>query len=185
MALFISVVCGSAAVLLHEGILAVSHTIRILGSGLDSTWYPWVVICAPAAGGLIAGLVLQYLTPQARGSWIPQVKLDLSMRGGVIPYKVTLGKLVATTVAVGSGGSGLAAAFNTPIARVTLIMEEVIGDLNTHHLSYLILAAIGATITTRIFLGDAPLFDVPAYALGHPIELGFTSCWECYQDFSH
>jgi CIC family chloride channel protein len=39
-------------------------------------------------------------------------------------------------------------------------------------LSYLVLAAIGATSTTRIFLGDAPIFDVPAYTLGHPIELG-------------
>jgi CIC family chloride channel protein len=67
--------------------------------------------------------------------------------------------------------SGLAAAFNTPIAGVTFIMEEVIGDLNTRHLSYLILAALGATITTRVFLGDNPTFDVPAYTLGHPIEL--------------
>jgi CIC family chloride channel protein len=97
------------------------------------------------------------------------------MRGGVIPFKVALGKLVTTAVAVGSGGSvgregptvqmcasivsslarwfplttaqlrimvhtacvsGLAAAFNTPIAGVTFIMEEVIGDLNTRHLSY-------------------------------------------------
>jgi CIC family chloride channel protein len=71
-----------------------------------------------------------------------------------------------------AGVSGLAAAFNTPIAGVTFIMEEVIGDLNTRHLSYLIVAAIGATITARLFLGDAPVFDVPAYALGHPIELG-------------
>ena len=58
VALFISVVCGSAAVLLHECILAVSDTLRVFGSGLDSTWYRWVVICAPAVGGLIAGLVL-------------------------------------------------------------------------------------------------------------------------------
>jgi CIC family chloride channel protein len=138
------------------------------------------------------------------------VKLDLAMRGGQIPFKVALGKLVTTAIAVGSGGSvgregptvqmcaslgssiarwfpmttaqlrimvhaacvsGLAAAFNTPIAGVTFIMEEVIGDLNTRHLSYLIVAAIGATITTRIFLGDEPTFDVPAYALGHPVEL--------------
>lgn len=211
VALFISVICGSAAVLLHESILAVTHTLHAFGSHIDPTWYPWFVICTPAAGGLIAGLVLQYLTPQARGSGIPQVKLDLAMRGGAIPFKVALGKLVTTTIAVGSGSSvgregptvqmcasigsslarwfplttaqlrimvhaacvsGLAAAFNTPIAGVTFIMEEVIGDLNTRHLSYLILAAIGATITARIFLGNAPVFDVPAYALGHPIELG-------------
>jgi CIC family chloride channel protein len=211
VALLISVLCGSAAVLLHESIMTLSHAIRALAHHGNASWSPWVVVCTPAVGGLIAGVVLQYLTPQARGSGIPQVKLDLAMRGGIIPFKVALGKLVTTAVAVGSGGSvgregptvqmcasigssfarwfpmttaqlrimvhaacvsGLAAAFNTPIAGVTFIMEEVIGDLNTRHLSYLILAAIGATVTTRIFLGDAPLFDVPAYALGNPIELG-------------
>jgi CIC family chloride channel protein len=211
VALLISVVCGSAAVLLHQVIHVVSHTLHGLRSGLDDTWYPWVVVCTPAAGGLVVGLLLQYVTPQARGSGIPQVKLDLAMRGGQIPFQIALSKLVTTAIAVGSGGSvgregptvqmcaslgsaiarwfpmttaqlrimvhaagvsGLAAAFNTPIAGVTFIMEEVIGDLNTRHLSYLIVAAIGATITARMFLGDAPVFDVPAYALGHPIELG-------------
>src|SRR5687768_6898780 len=81
VAIFISVVCGSAAVLLHESILAVTHALHAFGSHIDPTWYPWFVICTPAAGGLIAGLVLQYITPQARGSGIPQVKLDLAMRG--------------------------------------------------------------------------------------------------------
>ena len=211
VALLISVVCGSAAVLLHQAIHVVSHTLHGLRSGLDDTWYPWMVVCTPAAGGLVVGLLLQYVTPQARGSGIPQVKLDLAMRGGQIPFQVALSKLVTTAIAVGSGGSigregptvqmcaslgsaiarwfpmttaqlrimvhaagvsGLAAAFNTPIAGVTFIMEEVIGDLNTRHLSYLIVAAIGATITARQFLGNEPVFDVPAYALGHPIELG-------------
>jgi hypothetical protein len=37
VALFISVVCGSAAVLLHEGILAVSHAMYMLGSHIDPT----------------------------------------------------------------------------------------------------------------------------------------------------
>ena len=209
-ALLISVICGSAAVLMHQCIHAVAHLAHTLTSGAHGAWHGWVVSLTPALGGLIAGLWLQYITPQARGSGIPQVKLDIAMRGGTIPFKVALGKLVATSIAVGSGGSvgregptvqmcasigsslarwfpmttaqlrimvhaacvsGLAAAFNTPIAGVTFIMEEVIGDLNTRHLSYLVLAAIGATITARIFMGDAPVFDVPTYVLGHPIEL--------------
>jgi CIC family chloride channel protein len=68
--------------------------------------------------------------------------------------------------------SGLAAAFNTPIAGMTFVMEEVIGDLNARHLSYLIVAAVGATIIARLLLGNTPIFDVSAYVLGHPAELG-------------
>ena len=210
VAVFISVVCGGAAVLLHQGIHLVSHLTHTLQSSASGMWHGWLVVCAPAVGGLIAGLLLQYVTPQARGSGIPQVKLDLAMRGGRIPFRVALGKLVTTAIAVGTGGSvgregptvqmcasigssiarwfpmttaqlrimvhaasvaGLAAAFNTPIAGVTFIMEEVIGDLNTRHLSYLILGTIGATITTRALLGNAPVFDVPAYTLSHPSKL--------------
>ena len=210
VAVFISVVCGGAAVLLHQGIHLVSHLTHTLQNSASGMWHGWLVVCAPAVGGLIAGLLLQYVTPQARGSGIPQVKLDLAMRGGRIPFRVALGKLVTTAIAVGTGGSvgregptvqmcasigssiarwfpmttaqlrimvhaasvaGLAAAFNTPIAGVTFIMEEVIGDLNTRHLSYLILGAIGATITTRALLGNAPVFDVPAYTLSHPSKL--------------
>lgn len=210
VAMLISVICGSAAVLLHQSIHFVDHTLSLWGSGIHGIWYTCIVVVTPAAGGLLAGLLLEYVTPQARGSGIPQLKLDLAMRGGVIPFKVALGKLVTTAIAVGSGGSlgpegptvqisaslgssisrwlpittsqlrilvhaacvsGLAAAFNTPIAGMTFIMEELIGDLNARHLSYLVLAAIGATTTMRMFLGKEPLFDVPAYAVGHPIEL--------------
>jgi chloride channel protein, CIC family len=92
-------------VLLHQAIHVVSHMLHGLRSGIDATWYPWVVVCTPAAGGLVVGLLLQYVTPQARGSGIPQVKLDLAMRGGQIPFQVALSKLVTTAIAVGSGGS--------------------------------------------------------------------------------
>ena len=51
-------------------------------------------------------------------------------------------------------------------------MEEVIGDLNARHLSYLVVAAVGATIVARLLLGRAPIFDVPTYHLLHPAELG-------------
>jgi CIC family chloride channel protein len=211
VAILISLVCGTAAVVLHRGIELVAHLMHTGGVGLRGDWRPWIIILTPAVGGFLAGLVLHYLAPEARGSGIPQVKLDLVMRGGVIPFKVAPWKLITTSIAVGSGGSvgregptvqicaslgswiarwlpmtaaqmrimvhaacvsGLAAAFNTPIAGMTFVMEEVIGDLNARHLSYLIFAAVGAAMITRFFMGDQPIFDVPEYALGHPAELG-------------
>jgi CIC family chloride channel protein len=210
IAIVISLVCGSAAVVLHRAIEMVARLLHTGGEGLDGPWRPAIVVLTPAVGGLCAGLLLRYLVPEARGSGIPQVKLDLVMRRGAIPFKVALGKLVTTAIAVGSGGSvgregptvqmcaslgsciagwfpitagqlrtmvhaacvsGVAAAFNTPIAGMTFVMEEIIGDLNARHLSYLIFAAVGAAMISRYFLGDEPVFHVPEYALGHPTEL--------------
>jgi CIC family chloride channel protein len=211
VAILISIGCGGAAVALHRAIHLVKDLMEEMWGTMPGGWRPLVIVMTPAAGGLVAGLLLHYLIPAARGSGIPQVKLDLVMRRGEIPFKVALWKFVTTTLAIGSGRSlgpegptiqisasigstigrwfpmtatqlriivhaacvsGLAAAFNTPIAGMTFVMEEIIGDLNARHLSYLIVAAVGATIISRLLLGATPIFDVPSYVLGHPGELG-------------
>jgi CIC family chloride channel protein len=210
VAILISLVCGTAAVALHRAIDIVTHIMHTGGGGIHGPWHPLVVVCTPAMGGLLVGLLLRYVVPAARGSGIPQVKLDLMVRRGTIPFKVALGKFMTTALAVGSGGSvgregptvqmcaalgssiarlfpmtatqvrimvhaacvsGVAAAFNTPIAGMTFVTEEIIGDLNARHLSYLIVAAVGAAMTSRYFLGNTPVFLVLEYALGPPAEL--------------
>jgi CIC family chloride channel protein len=210
IAILISLASGAAAVLLHRSIELVSHLLHTVSHGLHGSGHLAALILTPAIGGLGVGLFLYYLVPEARGSGIPQVKLDLIMRRGRIPFKVAVGKLIATSLAVGSGASvgregptvqicaslgsyiarwfsmdvtqirtmvhaacvsGIAAAFNTPIAGMTFVMEEIIGDLNARHLSYLIFAAVGASMISRYFLGNTPIFLVPEYRLGHPAEL--------------
>jgi CIC family chloride channel protein len=210
VAILISLVSGAAAVALHRTIALVAHVMHTGGIGLHGPWRLPVIVLTPAIGGLLAGVLLHYIAPEARGSGIPQVKLDLLMRRGTIPVKVAFGKFITTALAVGSGGSvgregptvqmcaalgssiarlfpmtaaqvrimvqaasvaGVAAAFNTPIAGMTFVLEEIIGDLNARHLSYLIFAAVGAVMMSRYLLGDQPVFLVPAYALHHPAEL--------------
>lgn len=210
LTIMLSLACGGVAVLLHHSIELVHHTLQELLRASHGNSHLILLILTPALGGLLAGLILQYIVPAARGSGIPQVKLDLLMHSGVIPLKVAIGKFITTSLAVGSGGSvgregptvqicaslgsriarwfpttptqvrtlvhaacvsGVAAAFNTPIAGMTFVMEEIIGDLNARHLSYLLYAAVGAVLMTRFFQGDVPVFDVPAYELHHPGEL--------------
>jgi chloride channel protein, CIC family len=67
--------------------------------------------------------------------------------------------------------AGIAAAFNTPITAVLFVMEEVIGSWNASVLGSIVLSAVSAVAVTRSFLGDAPLFRVPAFKLTHPSEL--------------
>ncbi len=68
--------------------------------------------------------------------------------------------------------AALAAAFNTPIAAVMFTLEEIMGDLHATVLGTAVLSSAAAWMVLHYFLGDSPLFHVPAYRLVHPEELG-------------
>jgi CIC family chloride channel protein len=67
--------------------------------------------------------------------------------------------------------AGLAAAFNSPIAAVIFVIEEVIGTWSAGVLGAIVLAAVSSVVVTRLFLGSEPLFHTPTYTLAHPTEL--------------
>ncbi len=67
--------------------------------------------------------------------------------------------------------AGLAAAFNSPIAAVLFVIEEVIGRWSAGILGAVVLSAISSVVVVRWFLGDAPLFRIPSYRLEDPLEL--------------
>lgn len=56
--------------------------------------------------------------------------------------------------------AGLAAAFNTPIAAVTFVLEEVIGDLNSRMLGSILLAAVVGALVAHGLLGEQPAFTL-------------------------
>jgi chloride channel protein, CIC family len=66
--------------------------------------------------------------------------------------------------------AALAAAFNTPIAAVLFSLEEIMGDLHAPLLGSVVLSAATSWVVLHLFLGDEPLFHVPAYHLTHPGE---------------
>lgn len=56
--------------------------------------------------------------------------------------------------------AGLAAAFNTPIAAVTFVLEEIIGDLNSRLLGSVLLAAVLGALVAHGMLGAQPAFTL-------------------------
>lgn len=68
--------------------------------------------------------------------------------------------------------AGIAAAFNTPITGVLFVMEEVMAGWDAAVMGSIVLAAVSSVVTTRMFLGESPLFRVPEVAaIGTPREV--------------
>lgn len=67
--------------------------------------------------------------------------------------------------------SGIAAAFNAPVAGALFAVEVILGDFGVAQFSPIVISSVVATVVSRHFLGDFPAFEVPKYELVSPFEL--------------
>ncbi|HTR51007.1 MAG TPA: chloride channel protein [Kofleriaceae bacterium] len=97
--------CGVAAVWFHLSIQYLeTRTIERALSADDYGWIYWTLI-VPTLGGLLSGLLLYYVVPNARGSGIPQVKVAYAAKGGRLRVRDSVGKFVIGTLQIGTGSS--------------------------------------------------------------------------------
>ena len=62
--------------------------------------------------------------------------------------------------AAAGAGAGLAAAFNTPLAAVTFVLEEIIGNLNSRLLGGVLLASVIGAFVVHGLVGKQPAFEL-------------------------
>ena len=97
--------CGLAAVAFHQLIELVSHfAIDPALAAPGKSWIWWTLL-VPTLGGLAAGLVLQFVVPNARGSGIPQVKVAYAGRSGPLRLRDSVGKFFVGALQIGTGSS--------------------------------------------------------------------------------
>ncbi|HEX4350919.1 MAG TPA: chloride channel protein [Verrucomicrobiae bacterium] len=85
-----------------------------------------------------------------------------SLLAGVVGEAKQKRRLAAATGAA----AGLAAAFNTPLAGVTFVLEELIGDLNSRLLGSVLLGAMLGALVAHGIIGPQPSFSLAS--IGEP-----------------
>ncbi|HTX72443.1 MAG TPA: chloride channel protein [Rectinemataceae bacterium] len=64
-------------------------------------------------------------------------------------------------VVVGAS-AGLAAAFNTPLASITFVLEEIMGDMSSRNIGRVVLSSVLGAFTVYALVGRQPAFSLPA-----------------------
>ncbi|MBN8248062.1 MAG: chloride channel protein [Verrucomicrobia bacterium] len=90
----------------------------------------------------------------------PSVQMGASL-GGLWGRWCRLHRSDAIAVIAAGGGAGLATAFNAPIAGAVLVLEELVRRYDPRVAVAALGASGGAIAVARVFLGQAPDFDVP------------------------
>ena len=102
-----------------------------------------------------------------REGMITQLTATRPQRGqlaGWQPYRLRL--LVACGAA-----SGIAAAYNAPIAGAVFAAQIVLGNFSMHFFAPLVFASVVACIVSRSFFGIAPWYEVPPFDFTRLIQL--------------
>lgn len=117
---------------------------------------------------LTAGLAIG--SGQSLGPEDPSLQIGAGL-ASLIGRKLRLSRERLRVIAPVGAAAGLAAAFNSPITAVLFVIEEVIGRWTAGILGSVVLAAVSSVVVERWFLGEAPLFHIPAISVNRPGEL--------------
>ena len=77
--------------------------------------HSWLFLVIPALGGLVSGLLVYLIAPEAEGHGTDAMIEAFHRRGGYIRKRVPLVKILASALTIGSGGS---AGKEGPIAQI-------------------------------------------------------------------
>ena len=144
----------------------------------------WVFLLAsPALAGFLYGPLIQRFAPSAKGHGIPEVMLAVRRKGGRIPGRVAVVKILASALTIGSGGS---AGREGPIVQVGASLGSTIASWMRMPVSRVVLlascgsaAGIAATfhapLAGAVFALEVILVEFTAEAFGFVVISAVTS----------
>jgi CIC family chloride channel protein len=147
---------------------------RVRGSGVNQTKAAVYIYDGFIPFSTVIGKFVSCALAIGSGLSLGPEDPSLQMGAGIasaLGRRLRLSREKVRLIAPVGAAAGLAAAFNAPISSVLFVIEEVIGNWSAAVLGAIVLAAVSSVMVLRLFLGEQPLFRVPAYHLSHPIEL--------------
>jgi chloride channel protein, CIC family len=153
LAALVGVVTGLLAVAL----ITLVGFVQRISFGTDPVG--WVIVVVPSVGGLLVGLLVWRLVPEARGSGISEVMAAIALRGGDIRTRVIGGKFLASTIGLGTGASGgregpivqIGSAVGSRLGRLAELPEDQIRSLIAAGAAGGIAASFNAPIGGMLF----------------------------------
>jgi CIC family chloride channel protein len=154
------VIIGTALV---SGYLLTSFCPEAAGSGIpqlklafwkDFGYVPWRVVWVKFLAGALA---------IGGGSSLGREGPSVHLAGGLASNMAGATgepKQTRRLAAAAGAAAGLAAAFNTPLAAVTFVLEEIIEDLNSRLLGSVLLASVIGAFVVHGLIGPQPAFQL-------------------------
>src|SRR5271154_4900632 len=101
LSIFIGIISGLLVVCFR----VVIEWIKIASLGSAPHAGQYRLLYVPAIAGLVVGVMVQWIFPQARGSGVNQTKAALYIYNGFISFKTMIGKFLTAAIAIGGGHS--------------------------------------------------------------------------------
>jgi chloride channel protein, CIC family len=186
LGLLVGVASGLGAAAFHVAMDWVRHVVLVRGANL-SLFEPhgehslfgsraagdvrlWVIVLAPALGGLLSGLLVQRFCPEAGGAGTDALIDAFHNRGGRVRRRVALVKTLASVFVLGTGGS---AGREGPIAQIGAGFGSMLSDvlrLSERERRLLLLAGAAA--------GIGAIFRTPLGAALYVVEVLYRDDFE-------
>lgn len=146
----------------HHGVAGIMEAVALAGGRLRYRRTPAKIIASAVSIGSGASV----------GPEDPSVQIGANL-GSFFGQKLRLSEERIRSLVAAGAASGIAAAFNAPIAGVFFALEIILGEISGGALGIIVLASVASSVLTQAISGSQPAFSVPAYAFNAPIELIF------------
>jgi CIC family chloride channel protein len=141
LSLIVGIISGVGAIVFYAACQVVVHYALDAGAGYrpstpggepvlfaetSQPFRPWLLLIVPAVGGLLSGLLVFTLAPEAEGHGTDAAIGAYHYRHGQIRPRVPLVKIIASALTIGTGGSG---GREGPIAQIGAGFGSFLGNV--------------------------------------------------------